>query len=151
MLPDDIFVVRGSMRAVEFKVMDTDPSPHCIVAPDTVIYCEGEPIKREVCVVWWSDASGQHQTTFFWDTRVNSWRGPQPLVFDPHLDYCVKLWNITKYIHLSILLNTGILIWGIFRLIYFSFSLNFFSTFDFWLHWSNWLKRNWQGFWEWTK
>ena len=47
-LPDDIFLVRGSMRAVEFKVMDTDPSPHCIVAPDTVIYCEGEPIKREV-------------------------------------------------------------------------------------------------------
>ncbi|KAM8772237.1 transitional endoplasmic reticulum ATPase isoform 2-T2 [Acanthopagrus schlegelii] len=44
---DDIFLVRGSMRAVEFKVMDTDPSPHCIVAPDTVIYCEGEPIKRE--------------------------------------------------------------------------------------------------------
>lgn len=37
------------MRAVEFKVVDTDPSPHCIVAPDTVIYCEGEPIKREVC------------------------------------------------------------------------------------------------------
>lgn len=44
---DDIFLVRGSMRAVEFKVMDTDPSPHCIVAPDTIIYCEGEPIKRE--------------------------------------------------------------------------------------------------------
>ncbi|XP_035856307.1 transitional endoplasmic reticulum ATPase isoform X2 [Sander lucioperca] len=43
----DIFLVRGSMRAVEFKVMETDPSPHCIVAPDTVIYCEGEPIKRE--------------------------------------------------------------------------------------------------------
>ncbi|XP_025763700.1 transitional endoplasmic reticulum ATPase isoform X3 [Oreochromis niloticus] len=35
------------MRAVEFKVVETDPSPHCIVAPDTVIYCEGEPIKRE--------------------------------------------------------------------------------------------------------
>lgn len=45
---DDIFLVRGSMRAVEFKVMETDPDPHCIVAPDTVIYCEGEPIKREV-------------------------------------------------------------------------------------------------------
>ncbi|XP_040002152.1 zgc:136908 [Xiphias gladius] len=43
----DIFLVRGSMRAVEFKVVDTDPSPHCIVAPDTVIYCEGDPIKRE--------------------------------------------------------------------------------------------------------
>ncbi|XP_059186614.1 transitional endoplasmic reticulum ATPase [Centropristis striata] len=44
---DDIFLVRGSMRAVEFKVVETEPSPHCIVAPDTVIYCEGEPIKRE--------------------------------------------------------------------------------------------------------
>ncbi|XP_034751605.1 transitional endoplasmic reticulum ATPase isoform X3 [Etheostoma cragini] len=43
----DIFLVRGSMRAVEFKVVETEPSPHCIVAPDTVIYCEGEPIKRE--------------------------------------------------------------------------------------------------------
>lgn len=37
------------MRAVEFKVVETDPGSHCIVAPDTVIYCEGEPIKREVC------------------------------------------------------------------------------------------------------
>ncbi|OXB69489.1 UNVERIFIED_CONTAM: hypothetical protein H355_002829 [Colinus virginianus] len=35
------------MRAVEFKVVETDPSPYCIVAPDTVIHCEGEPIKRE--------------------------------------------------------------------------------------------------------
>ncbi len=36
------------MRAVEFKVVETDPSPYCIVAPDTVIHCEGEPIRREV-------------------------------------------------------------------------------------------------------
>ncbi|RXN18565.1 transitional endoplasmic reticulum ATPase-like protein [Labeo rohita] len=43
----DIFLVRGGMRAVEFKVVETDPSPHCIVAPDTIIHCEGEPIKRE--------------------------------------------------------------------------------------------------------
>lgn len=45
---DDTFMVRGGMRAVEFKVVETDPSPYCIVAPDTVIHCEGEPIKREV-------------------------------------------------------------------------------------------------------
>ena len=32
---------------MEFKVVETDPNPHCIVAPDTVIHCEGEPIKRE--------------------------------------------------------------------------------------------------------
>ncbi|XP_013773109.1 transitional endoplasmic reticulum ATPase-like [Limulus polyphemus] len=43
----DVFSVRGGMRAVEFKVVETDPSPYCIVAPDTVIHCEGEPIKRE--------------------------------------------------------------------------------------------------------
>jgi transitional endoplasmic reticulum ATPase len=44
---DDTFIVRGGMRAVEFKVIETDPAPFCIVAPDTVIHCEGEPIKRE--------------------------------------------------------------------------------------------------------
>ncbi|XP_028824707.1 transitional endoplasmic reticulum ATPase isoform X1 [Denticeps clupeoides] len=43
----DIFLVRGGMRAVEFKVVETDPTPHCIVAPDTIIHCEGEAIKRE--------------------------------------------------------------------------------------------------------
>ncbi|KAH0629617.1 hypothetical protein JD844_011828 [Phrynosoma platyrhinos] len=43
----DIFLVRGGMRAVEFKVVEVDPSPYCIVAPDTIIHCEGEPIKRE--------------------------------------------------------------------------------------------------------
>eukprot|EP00158_Paraphelidium_tribonemae_P008836 Partr_v1_DN28702_c2_g2_i2_m62192 putative Ribosome biogenesis ATPase len=43
----DTFLVRGGMRAIEFKVVETDPSPYCIVAQDTVIHCEGEPIKRE--------------------------------------------------------------------------------------------------------
>lgn len=43
----DTFVTRGSMRQVEFKVVETDPAEYCIVAPDTVIHCEGEPIKRE--------------------------------------------------------------------------------------------------------
>jgi transitional endoplasmic reticulum ATPase len=43
----DIFMVRGGMRAVEFKVVEVDPSPYCIVAPDTVIHCDGDPIKRE--------------------------------------------------------------------------------------------------------
>lgn len=43
----DIFQARGGMRAVEFKVVETDPSPYCIVAPDTVIHHEGDPIKRE--------------------------------------------------------------------------------------------------------
>ncbi|PSN49362.1 Transitional endoplasmic reticulum ATPase TER94 [Blattella germanica] len=39
--------VEGLTGAVEFKVVETDPSPYCIVAPDTVIHCEGDPIKRE--------------------------------------------------------------------------------------------------------
>lgn len=46
----DVFRVRGGMRAVEFKVVETDPSPYCIVAPDTVIHCEGEPVKREASI-----------------------------------------------------------------------------------------------------
>jgi len=43
----DNFIVRGGMRAVEFKVVGTEPSPYCIIAPDTVIHCDGNPIKRE--------------------------------------------------------------------------------------------------------
>jgi len=43
----DLFIVRGGMRAVEFKVVECEPSNYCIVSQDTVIYCEGEPIKRE--------------------------------------------------------------------------------------------------------
>merc|ERR1712168_205812 len=43
----DLFLVRGGMRAVEFKVVETDPAPYCIVSQDTVIYREGEPVKRE--------------------------------------------------------------------------------------------------------
>jgi len=43
----DIFLVRGGMRGVEFKVIQTDPDPYCIVAPETVIHCDGEPVKRE--------------------------------------------------------------------------------------------------------
>ena len=35
---------------MEFKVVETDPAPYCIVAPDTVIHSEGEPVKREVCL-----------------------------------------------------------------------------------------------------
>lgn len=29
----DLFLVRGGMRSVEFKVMETDPAEYCIVAP----------------------------------------------------------------------------------------------------------------------
>ena len=34
----DTFLVRGGMRTVEFKVIDTDPAEYCIVAQDTVIH-----------------------------------------------------------------------------------------------------------------
>jgi transitional endoplasmic reticulum ATPase len=43
----DLFLVRGGFRPVEFKVVETDPGDCVIVAPDTVIHCEGDPIKRE--------------------------------------------------------------------------------------------------------
>lgn len=35
------------MRQVEFKVVEVDPPEFGIVAQDTVIHCEGEPIQRE--------------------------------------------------------------------------------------------------------
>ncbi|KAL3528374.1 hypothetical protein ACH5RR_007696 [Cinchona calisaya] len=43
----DLFLVRGGMRSVEFKVVETDPPEYCIVASDTEIFCDGEPVKRE--------------------------------------------------------------------------------------------------------
>merc|ERR1719240_1456255 len=43
----DLFLVRGGFRPVEFKVVGVDPGEFVIVAPDTTIHCEGEPVKRE--------------------------------------------------------------------------------------------------------
>lgn len=43
----DLFIVRGGMRQVEFKVVEVDPAEYAIVAQDTIIHCEGEPINRE--------------------------------------------------------------------------------------------------------
>ena len=43
----DTFLVRGGFKAVEFKVVETDPGEFCIVAPNTMLFDEGEPIKRE--------------------------------------------------------------------------------------------------------
>ncbi|XP_010035971.2 cell division control protein 48 homolog E [Eucalyptus grandis] len=43
----DLFLVRREMRSVEFKVIETDNAEYCIVAPDTEIYLEGEPVKRK--------------------------------------------------------------------------------------------------------
>eukprot|EP01071_Lankesteria_metandrocarpae_P002032 Lankesteria_metandrocarpae@DN2036_c0_g1_i2.p2 len=44
---NDLFLVRGGFRPVEFKVVGVEPGEFCIVAPDTVIHCEGEAVKRE--------------------------------------------------------------------------------------------------------
>lgn len=43
----DLFLVRSAMHPVEFKVVEMDPAPFGVIAPDTEIHCEGEPIKRE--------------------------------------------------------------------------------------------------------
>ncbi|XP_024540302.1 cell division cycle protein 48 homolog isoform X1 [Selaginella moellendorffii] len=44
----DLFLVRGAMRAVEFKVVEIDPpGEYCYVSADTEIFCEGEPVRRE--------------------------------------------------------------------------------------------------------
>merc|ERR1711968_126674 len=32
---------------VEFKIQETDPEEYCLVTQDTIIHCEGDPIKRE--------------------------------------------------------------------------------------------------------
>lgn len=41
---NDIFLVRGNFRAVEFKVIATEPKEFGIVGPNTVIFFEGDPI-----------------------------------------------------------------------------------------------------------
>ncbi|XP_050228443.1 cell division cycle protein 48 homolog [Mercurialis annua] len=43
----DLFLVRGGMRSVEFKVMATDPDEYCVVAPDTEIFYDEEGVSRE--------------------------------------------------------------------------------------------------------
>lgn len=45
----DTFIVRESFRPVEFKVMEIDPpeAEYCIVAPETLIHCDGDPVNRE--------------------------------------------------------------------------------------------------------
>jgi len=43
----DMFIVRQAMHPVEFKVVETDPEEAVIVAPDTIIHCEGEALRRD--------------------------------------------------------------------------------------------------------
>ncbi|KAF8701977.1 hypothetical protein HU200_033311 [Digitaria exilis] len=44
----DCFLVRGNMRAVEFKVTAVEPADVVVVAADTVVFCDADaPVKRE--------------------------------------------------------------------------------------------------------
>lgn len=43
----DLFVVRGNFKPVEFKIVATEPKDYGIVAPNTILFTEGEPINRE--------------------------------------------------------------------------------------------------------
>jgi len=43
----DLFIIRGNFKPVEFKVVATEPKEYGIVAPNTILYTEGEPINRE--------------------------------------------------------------------------------------------------------
>ena len=43
----DTLKIKNHEHSVEFKIMEIDPVDYCIVGPDTIIYCEGEPLQRE--------------------------------------------------------------------------------------------------------
>merc|ERR1711966_51590 len=43
----DTLKIKNHEQSVEFKIMEIDPVDYCIVGPDTIIYCEGEPLQRE--------------------------------------------------------------------------------------------------------
>ena len=43
----DLFLIHKAMRSVEFKVVGIEPEQYGLVTPDTEIYCEGDPVKRE--------------------------------------------------------------------------------------------------------
>ncbi len=41
------YAVPQALLILYTQIVETDPNPHWIVAPDTVIHCKGEPIKRD--------------------------------------------------------------------------------------------------------
>jgi len=43
----DCFLTRGGFKAVEFKIVATEPNEYGIVGPQTMLFTEGEPVKRE--------------------------------------------------------------------------------------------------------
>mmetsp|Transcript_1445 Transcript_1445/g.3494 ORF Transcript_1445/g.3494 Transcript_1445/m.3494 type:complete len:338 (+) Transcript_1445:868-1881(+) len=44
---NDKFIVNGPSGPIQFQVIEIDPVDYCIVGPDTIIYCEGEPIQKD--------------------------------------------------------------------------------------------------------
>lgn len=51
---DDRLVIQNEGRTIEFQVIETEPSPCCIVASETIINCEGEPILRTTDDDFWN-------------------------------------------------------------------------------------------------
>ena len=43
----DLFIIYKAMHPVEFKIVGVEPDQYGLVTPETEIYCEGEPVKRE--------------------------------------------------------------------------------------------------------
>lgn len=43
----DLFIIHKAMRSIEFKVINIEPESYGLVTPDTEIFCEGTPVKRE--------------------------------------------------------------------------------------------------------
>lgn len=52
------FIVQTKTRLIEFKVIETEPSPYCIVAPETIIHSDGQPIKRQMDEIYFDDIGG---------------------------------------------------------------------------------------------
>lgn len=43
----DLFIIHKAMRSVEFKVVEIEPTHYGLITPETEIFCDGEPVKRE--------------------------------------------------------------------------------------------------------
>ena len=102
---NDTFLVRGGMRAVEFKVVETDPADYCIVAPDTEIYCEvcvmclcpavltGVLLDRVECLVLSSDGpSARQEAAYSYCHLLNHGSS----CFQPTSASCECVWYITR-------------------------------------------------------
>jgi len=61
----DVFTVNVSNKTVMFKIVEIDPSEFCIVGPDTVIYCEGDPITVDDELEFGYDTIGGCQKQLF--------------------------------------------------------------------------------------